>query len=77
VVLAAHRQSPNFAREQREKVWVLVERLLGPKAICGKCGATFKTFEDKCEVDVADYDCPGTRAIAAAEAKAKKQLGIT
>jgi hypothetical protein len=74
-MLAPHRQSPNFAREQREKLWARVEHLLGPRAICARCGATFKTFDDKCQANIGS-ECAGARAIAAAEDKAKQQLGI-
>jgi hypothetical protein len=76
-VRVAHRQSPNFAREQREKLWARVEEILGSRGICGRCGATFKNYEEKCEADV-DFSkpCHGAAAIAAAHEKAKQQLGI-
>jgi hypothetical protein len=76
-MLAAHRKTPNFAREQREKIWARVEQILGSRPICGSCGATFKTYDDKCEAGVDETPCAGGVAIAAAEILAKKQLGIT
>jgi len=37
-------------RLQEERAFV--ERSLGESAICGKCGATLKTFADACTADL-------------------------
>jgi len=64
---AAHRQAPNRAREQRERVWARVAaRLSG--VICGRCGATFANISDKCLADL-NESCPGFREIDAACAR--------
>jgi len=75
-MLAPHRQAPNHAREQRERIWAKVEKALGGRIICGRCKATSQTYGDVCTANVGDGNCPGETAIAAAELQAKKELGL-
>ncbi len=68
-----HRQTPNRARELRERVWALVEQKLAGLIICPECKATYKTFEDECTADLG-RSCPGADAIGAARQEAEREI---
>lgn len=74
--LAAHRISPNRARELRERAWALVAQRLGTAAICGRCGATFATQGDRCTADLNER-CPGVVAVERATFAAERDVGLT
>ncbi|MBN8955038.1 MAG: hypothetical protein J0H17_00280 [Rhizobiales bacterium] len=63
-ILAPHRKTPNREREQRERVWALVAERLRGHRICDRCGATFSTFDDKCDAEIG-ASCPGANVIEA------------
>lgn len=75
MILVPHRTAPNRRREQLERVQALVREQLQGKRICGRCGATFSSYADKCEASL-DELCPGAREIADATADAKKLVGL-
>jgi hypothetical protein len=72
----AHRQSPNRARELRERAWAVVERQLAGKVICATCGATAATIDDVCSADL-DQRCPGLDAIAAIFTAEVRKAGLS
>lgn len=71
----AHRITPNRAREQRERVWAIVEQKLAGKVVCVRCHATVATFADRCEADL-DERCPGFEAIDIVLVAAERQVGL-
>jgi ribosomal protein L40E len=73
--LVPHRQSPNRARELRERVWATVEERLAGRVICGRCGANLKTFDEKCTADL-DERCPGFDAIDIVKVAAEREVGL-
>lgn len=75
MVLTAHRKAPNRAREQRERVWEIVEQQLGGRTICGRCHCTLVTFADKCTADL-DQRCPGFEAIENVRRTAEEKVGL-
>ena len=75
-MLTPHRKSPNRLRELREQVHALVQQRIGAGVICGRCGAKFASFADKCEADL-DERCPGINAIDLIQTRAEKEVGLT
>lgn len=71
----AHRQSADRPRELREQLPQRIAEILGRRAICRRCGATYKTYEDVCEADLGEQ-CPGAKAEAEAREQAKRALGL-
>jgi len=74
MVMQPHRQSPNRARELRERAWALVQRRL-TGLICARCGCTLANYDERCEADLDDR-CPGFNAIELESARARRELGI-
>lgn len=74
--LTAHRQTPNRARELRERVWALVTEKLRGQIICPQCHCRLSNYDDKCTADLGS-PCPGNRAIAAARVEAEREVGLT
>jgi ribosomal protein L40E len=72
----AHRVTPNRVRELRERVVAMVERKLAGKVICARCGATIKTYADKCSADL-DERCPGFEAVDIVQMAAEREVGLT
>jgi hypothetical protein len=70
-MLGAHRKVPNRAREERERQWANVAQALAGETICGRCGATFATYQDRCEANLGEQ-CPGAVQIAQANARASR-----
>ncbi|WP_439392366.1 hypothetical protein ACRQ5Q_22485 [Bradyrhizobium sp. PMVTL-01] len=75
-MMAPHRKSPNHIRELRERVQMLVRERLGGRVICTRCGATFSTYADKCDVDL-DVRCPGFNVVDRVQMQAEKEVGLT
>lgn len=71
-----HRVSPNRLRELRERVHALVEQRLAGRIICARCGATYRTYGDKCSADLAER-CPGFEAVDVVQMAAEKEVGLT
>lgn len=61
--LAAHRISPNRAREVRERVWALLAQRIGRGIICARCAATYQNMEDRCQA-VGGEPCAAENIIA-------------
>lgn len=75
MVAVAHRVVPNRSRELRERAWALVRERLGRTVICGRCGATYASYEDRCLSDL-EGSCPGFRVIDAAGKAAARDVGL-
>lgn len=75
-MLASHRRSPNRLRELHQRVHALVSQRLGHQVICTRCGATYATYADKCDVDL-DVRCPGFNVIDRVQMDAEKEVGLT
>ena len=74
-MLVPHRKMPNRTRELRECVAVLVRERIGAGVICRQCGATFATYADKCEADLAER-CPGFNAVDLVQTQAEREVGL-
>jgi hypothetical protein len=72
---APHRITPNRVRELRERVQQLVRQRMPAGVICKRCGASFSSFDEKCEAAL-DERCPGFNAIDLVQTRAEREVGL-
>jgi len=61
----------------RRRQWVRdqVAHRLGEEVICGRCGATWRTFSDKCLADLGET-CAGSDRINSLERPLEQKVGL-